>query len=514
MARKKERPGAVEGRALQYEDLDPEGRRAARENWAEMGKARSRMAGAIGAAKEAQATSENPEYRKKMGHRVASLEMIAPHVEDKPMSLQGATAARVQRLKEGAARTRAAGPEEGGLGGADWFFEHHNLIRHAAQEYGFHPHAAIAATTALSPLNAPETERLAGAAAMKLVAEPHTVEISPELRKATKQRIKDMGGPPLPREHVGQEVKVQDLHPTHVAAIASVNAKMRKQGTPIKSSAPEAFTAMGATRLSDEAARSISHLRGDIPESETISPHGAPKVWSYKEAAKAAVPGSAEHGEFGVRMHHFIHGDPQQTVLDLWGLRRSEQGVLGSGREPGTGHTPEDTWMQSVSTRQNPLNVPGSRGRGVSVAKMVGSDPKLAAADAMRKSSPTSGATVADDPRIGGTAIAHALNNKATRNASQRVKIQMGHETTNMPVLALHPMVWTEQRRQAEKDPDYKIAQQSAEHRRQIGNDRQFEAETTIAHRQKERKARGEPAVRGPKVRQTTLFNPKKYEEG
>lgn len=484
MARK--RPGAPEGRALQYEDLDPEGRRAARENWAEMGKVATRHAGAVAAAKEGQATSTNREYVKKMGHRVSSLETVGPHLQDKPMTLQGAASARVKLVHQGAARAREAGG--GDLGGADWYFKHHELIRQAGRQHGFSPHEAITATTALSPLNTPETERPAGAAAMKLTAEPHTVNVTPGLHTATKGRIKDMTKsweaagrgkvPPLPRG----ESKIEDLHPVHVAAIGSVNAKMRNKGQPVQTSAPEAFTALGATRLSDQAAGSMGHLRGDIPESEVISPHGGPKVWSYKESTKAAVPGSAEHGEFTTRLHHFIHGDPHQGVLDLWGLRHSDQGILSPEH-----HTAEDTWMQSISTRQTPLNVPGSRGHGVSVAKMAGSDPKLAAADAMRKASPTSEATVANDPRLTGTGIAHALNNKATRMAANKVKIQMGAETANMPAVAVQAMSWTEQRRQADKDPEYKIAQMSADHRKQVGNSRQF--------------------------RQTTLFNPKKYEE-
>jgi hypothetical protein len=505
----KKRPGAPEGRAVQYEDLDPEGRRAARENWAEMGKVASRHGAAVAAARSAQATSTNPEYVKKMGHRVSSLEAVGPHLEDKPMTLQGAAAERHKYITAGKERARAAGPAEGGLGGADFYFDHHRLIREAGRQHGFGAHEAITATTGLSPLNAPSTERTAGAAAMKLTAEPHTVEVSPELHRATQGSIKRMSKPweaegrgkvpPLPKG----ESKIEDLHPVHIAAIGSVTAKMRNQGKPVQSSAPEAFTAMGATRLSDEMARSIGHLRGDIPESEVISPHGAPKVHTYKETTKAAVPGSAEHGEFSVRMHHFIHGDPEQHALDLWGLRHSNEGVLSSNNP-----TVEDTWMNSISTRQKPLNILGTKGRGVSVVKTAGSDPKLAGAEGMRKKSPTSDATVAEDPRITGTGIVHALNSKASRMAANKVKIQMGSETTNLPSVAGHAMAWTEVRRQAEKDPDYKIAQESAEHRRRVGNDRQFEAQQTVAQRQKQRGQR--PSQ--PRERQGSLFSPKKYE--
>jgi len=484
---RKDRPGAPKGRALQAEDLDPEGLRAAKENWAQMGMGRQRIGGAIEEAQRAQAESKNPEYKKKMGHRASSLKAIEPHVEDKPITTFGAITQRVKLAHAGRERAR----QEGGMSGADWFFEHHNLIRSAAQEQGFHPHAGITATTALSPLNAPETERPAGHAVMRLVNEPHTVTISPELHAATKAGIKKMGGPPIPKEHVGKQVKVEDLHHTHVAAIAAMDAKMRNKGTPTQSSAPEAFTALGATRLSSQAAQSIAHLRGHATEEEAISPHTSPKVWSYKESTKEAAPATAEHGEFGVRAYHWIHGDPNQTVLDLWKLRHSEKGILSSGREVGTGHTPEDTWMQSVSTRQTPANI-GGGGRGVSVAKTMGSDPKLAGAEAMRKSAP-SGASVADDPLIGGTALTHALNNQATRMASQKIPIRMGDVSTNMPVRMLHPMVWTEQRRQAEKDPEYKESQAAAARRAEVGG-RQFEAEQTIAHRKAERKRSGQPA--------------------
>jgi hypothetical protein len=472
----KQRPRHPEGRALQYEDLDPEGRRSAREQWGEIGNVSTRLEGARAAARAAIAEpGVKAEYKQKQEHRLSSLETVAPHLKDKPMTLQGAAAARVQRVQQGRERTRAAGG--GDLGGADFYFQHHNLIAAAGQKHGFSPHEAITATTGLSPLNAPQTERPAGAAAMKLTAEPHSVEISPELHQATRGPIKRMGKawqgqglgevPPLSKEHIGQEVKVQDLHPVHVAAIGSVNARMRNQGTPIKSSAPEAFASMGATRLSDEISKSIGHLRGDVPEEETISHHGAPKVHTYKEVTKMAVPNSPEHAEFAIRMHHFIHGDPNQTVMDLFGLRHSQEGVLSSDAP-----TPEDTWQQAISTRQTPLNVPGSRGRGVSVSKTAGSDPHLAAADAMRKTS-ASGATLPDDPRITGVAASHALNNKATRMAAQKIKIQMGDESTNMPAQAVQAMGWTEERRQAEKDPEYKLSQMAAQHRGQVSG-RQF----------------------------------------
>lgn len=489
MPRRSQGPAAPAG-ILQVEHLSPSSLRAAKENWAAMGMAKQRIGGAIEEAERAHAEStENPEYKKKMGHRASSLRAIEPHVEDKPITMRGAISQRLKLAEAGRQRAR----QEGGTGEADWFFTHHNLIKSAAQETGTGTREGITATTAMSPMNPPEQERPAGHAMMRLVHEPHTVEMTPELHQATKAKVKKLGGPPIPDEQIGQEVKTKDLHHTHLAAIASVDASMRKKGTPIQSSAPEAFTAIGATRQSTSASKGIQHLRGQTPPGQqVIHPWTSPKVKSYEESTQEAEPGTAEHGEFGVRVHHYIHGDPNQGVLDLWGLRHSEKGMLSSGREPGPGsHTPEDTWMQSVSTRQKPENI-GGGGRGVSVAKTVGSESRLAGAEAMTKKTP-SGGKIDVDPLIGGYAVTHALNNAATRQAAQHVKIQMGAETTNMPVRALHPMVWTEMRRQADKDPQYREAQAATARRAEVGG-RQFEAEQTIAGRKAERKRTGQPA--------------------
>jgi hypothetical protein len=484
-----------------------------------MGMAKQRIGGAIEEAERAHRESTKPEYKKKMGHRASSLRAIEPHVEDKPITMRGAVSERLKLAEAGRQRAR----QEGGTGGADWFFEHHNLIKGAAQETGTPTREAISSTAAMSPMNPPEQERAAGHAMMRLVHEPHTVEMTPELHQATKAKVKKLGGPPIPEEHVGNTVKTKDLHHTHLAAIASVDAEMRNKGTPTQSSAPEAFTAIGATRQSASASKGIQHLRGQTPAGQpVIHPWSSPKVASYEESTQEAVPGTAEHGEFGVRAHHYVHGDPNQGVLDLWGKRHSEEGMLSSGREPGPGsHTPEDTWMESVSTRQDPKNI-GGGGRGVSVAKTVGSESRLAGAEAMTKTTP-SGGKIDVDPLIGGYAVTHALNNAATRQAAQHVKIQMGWEypkgkeptveTTqeggkerkrlvggeaqpvqaNMPVRALHPIVWTEIRRQADKDPQYRQAQEETARRAEVGG-RQFEAEQTITHRKAERKRAGQPA--------------------
>ena len=491
MVAKKQRPTHPEGRALQYEDLDREGQRAARENWAELGNVKSRHAAAVTSA---EASRDKPGagamYKTKQEHRLSSLAAVEPHLVDKPITKEAAAGARVKRVMQGRERARA----EGGLGESDWYFNHHQLIAQAGQQHGFSPHAAITATTGLSPLNDPATERPAGAAAMKLVAEPHTVQITPALHKKIKPVITRMKGPPLPKEQVGQEVKVEDLHHTHVAAIGAVNAQMRNAGKPVQSSAPEAFTSMGATRLSDEIGKSIGHLRGEIPEKDVISHTGAPKVHSYKEVTKMSVPNSPEHLEFATRMHHFIHGDPNQNVMDLTGLRHSQKGPLSS-----EGPTAEDTWQQAISTRQTPLNVPGTTGRGVSVSKMAGSDKNLGAVDAIRKTAP-SGATLPPDPKISGQSAGHAMNNKATRMAANRIKIRMGDDTTHMPATAVQAMGWTEERRQADKDPQYKEAQKAR--LAPAVSDRQFDAQAIAGHRQAARKERGEPALRKPKQTQ------------
>lgn len=459
---KPKRPGAPAGRATRMEDLDVEGRQVVTENMAAMGLARSRIHGAQEAAERGMSKpGADPQYAGKQQHRFNTLKAVEPYVKDKPITIQGAVAGRVERIKQGAERAREEGAPV--IRGAGWYYKHHGDIAAAAKEHGFHPEVAITATTALSPNNDPETEKRAGRAIMDIVSNQrkHHVVMTPELHRAASTVVDRMQGPPIPKHMIGKRISLHRLDSTHIGAIGSVARQVRDAGHPIQSSAD--FHAVGATRLSDEVGQAVRVLRGEVDHHTAIDPHSSPKVWSYREATLAAKPNSLEHLEYMSRLHDFTHPSDQLT-MDLTGLQHSTQGMLSPEHD-----TAEDTWMQSISTRQTPENTrnlrTGIRGRGQSVAKTVGTDPHLAGADAMRKQS-ASGKTVASDPNITATGLTHAFNNKATRSAAGRLTIPVPGEPDAphrpMPAVAIQEGTWTEQRIQADKDAEYRAEREEA----------------------------------------------------
>jgi hypothetical protein len=353
---------------------------------------------------------------------------------------------------------------------------------------------AITATTALSPQNDPETELKGGAALLDMVGNQrkHTVRITPELRQHTAARIAKMGGPEIPKEWEGKDVRISRLHSSHIASIASSNVPLRKT-QPVQSTAN--FDALGALRRADEIKKGVEHLRGERSEEKTIDPHSSPKVWSYKESTKNSVPGSKTHLEylargmdyqakgpegvqaseatpagfreeapaerlartrahveagaageegFGSARHALAShratmatlGQGPPSLPDIRPMRRSQEGVLSH-----EAHTAEDTWQQAISTRQTPRSFGAS-----SVAKTVASTEGLASEKQMTKTA-KSGATVAPDPRIGGNALNHAINNYATRLAARHL---------HLPATMVQETGWTEERIQADKDPGYR----------------------------------------------------------
>ena len=319
-AKKPPRPKAAPVGALKLEDLDPEGQRAVKENWASMGsRMREHHTEALQKAQEGAANPNlKPIYQKKQAVRAKSLGIVTPHLEDKPLTVEHATAGRVRRTHQARERAVKEGPQtDPHTGwempnvprGTGWYFDHHAQIRAAATEHGIDPQKAIVATTAMSPQNDPETERKAGRAMMDMVAnqDKHTVHVTPEVHKAMKTsgEVKD-AGVGVPDHWLGKHVRLADMHASHIAAIGSKNAELREAGTPVQSTAN--FADLGAARNATQATKAIGHLRGHLSEEQVIDPYGAPKVWSYKESTKRSVPGSDTHLEYIARAADYQRG--------------------------------------------------------------------------------------------------------------------------------------------------------------------------------------------------------------
>lgn len=526
MARRPEPPApprrknwVPESRAIRLEDMDEETRRAVRENWADMGMARTHVAAAKAAAQE-RTTSPTlkPEGREKAKKSVKALSAIEPHVQDIPITTEGATQARVERVRQGRARAKDIGtwtdPHTGWElpalpEGTGWYFHHHADIASAGREHGFSKEQAITVTTGMSPNNHPEIEKRAGRAIMDMVAnqDDHTVHMTPDLHRIVNQRLKgdDLHGEQMPQHWVGQHVKLSDMDAKHIAAIGSVAATMRNKKQPIQSSAP--FEDLGAARAAGAAYKGIEHLRGQRSAEDVIDPHSAPKVWSYRKNVLESEPGSQTHLEYLARAQDYQRGGQkgvaegrrtppgmhvdeggdrasrmraqvqaakakpgtpeahlarlglsavsirrhptgQHSLPDYRPLRTSDEGVLAKQRD-----TAEDSWMQSISTRQDPRSVreggePGEKGGGrsqSSIAKTVVTE--IASDKRMRKSSVSSEAKVSTDARAGNSALRHAVENHATRSAAEKM---------GLPAVFVQETGWSEQRIRAEKSPEYR----------------------------------------------------------
>jgi hypothetical protein len=116
--------------------------------------------------------------------------------------------------------------------------------------------------------------------------------------------------------------------------------------------------------------------------------------------------------------------------------------------------------MNAISSGQQ-LERP-SAGSRTSPAKFAGSDKVMTT---IRKTDDVNGTrtTAHSDPAIGGEALRHAWNNQATVHAAQTITDEVRVEGDpnwdfHMPSIMAQETSWTEARRLADKDPQYRAA--------------------------------------------------------
>jgi len=442
--KKKVASQATPDRVLQLEDFTPAQQRTAQSIWRDQGKVKSHLSAAH-AVVDRMIVSSNPHQQTKGKHLKNSLDLVSPHLTDKPITLEGATQNRVALLHDAIRRARQDPTSSSGAG---WYYQHNAAIAGAGAAAGFDAGKSIRSTTPLSAQNAPETERRAGAAVQDLVGhqDTHTFHLTPEWHRAASAAAVKLGGAPIPAHHVGTAVSARDLSPEQLTGLVTSSKGEENAGRPAKSSVD--MSAIRATRLGSEVARSIGYLRGSVPAKALVNVHTAPKIGSYTKATLDATPNTPEHDEYIHRVHHLMHEDPNQGAFDLWKLRQSHAGLLSANHD-----TAEDSWMQAVSTGQPLAKVQGARGRGLSPAKFAASTKGLAEPGGAPKKS-AAGVSVHPDPGVKGVTAIHALNNAATRRAAAAIPIRMGDTVTHLPSVAAQELTWTEARRQAGKAYD------------------------------------------------------------
>ena len=435
-----------EGRPLRAEDLNDENTEAARQTWAAQGNVRSHLPDVI--ADATKSNRANPSAQKKNARRKEIAEDLLKRsdVQDKPITMSGAVNNRVSLFQQAVEHARHHGlavPQ-----GTGWYWDHAKAIEDAGRQFGFDRETAIRATTPLSAQNNPETERRGGAALMDLVANQHkyTVELTPELHKAVSEKAtsKGWGGTALPDSMKGKTVSASDLSSKQLTALASVSKDHEEKHGKINTDIDVA--GMRSVRGPGPAAKSIEFLRGERSAKDLVNPLTAPKIASYTERTLSAHYDDPAYGEYMLRLHHYTHGNPNQGVLDLYGLRHSDEGMLSSKAD-----TAEDSWMQAISTGQ-----PLESTDGVSPAKFAASDSKLADPGSAHKRSPVTGKTAHPSGQVSGAAIIHSQNNLATRTAAAQNPVQMGGETANLPATAMQEVPWMQARIIADKADELK----------------------------------------------------------
>ena len=431
-----------QGRPLRDEDLSPENRKAAREIWADQGNMKTKLNETISAASKSVRAHPNAVAAQKRRAETAQTLLDSGKIKDKPITMSGAVAHRVKLLHESTAAARSEG--NSAPPGTAWYWEHAKAIEDAGKQYGFDRETAIRATTPLSAQNPPETERKTGAALMDIVAnqDRHTVELPADLHAAVSAKSKTLGGAALPESMKGKVVTASNLSAQQLSALAAVSVDHEKKGKTVNTTMD--LSAIRGARAPVPVANSIEYLRGERSAESLVDPLSAPKVASYTANTLEAHHDNPEYHEYYTRVHHLTHGDPNQGVMDLWGLRHSNEGMLSADRD-----TAEDSWMQAINTRQ-PLE---SIGR-TSPAKFAASDPQIADPGKATKTSPVTGETAHPSGQVSAAAVIHSQSNKATRLAAARVPVQMGDETTHLPAPVMQELPWMRARIIAGKAPE------------------------------------------------------------
>lgn len=431
----------VSGRPLQWHDLTREGQRVVSSQFRDVG---SRVPEIVGQAREraqtrAAAAPAGSAAKKTATKEATVFKDIEPHVESKPVTMTSAAKGREDQYR--AAIERSADKQV--PDGAGWYFNHHADIAGAAKEHGFDSHEAIIASAVMSPRNSPDNEKAAVSGLMKARAQGH-VEVTPHLAAHLQSQ-----GVPVDPNHVGQTVPIHQLHPHALAAMSDTRIR-----DSLNTNVPDALEGISRGGSKAQIKKASDVLTGRIHVDTAIDPHSAPKVASYAKNIADAVPNTGEHVEYmgRVSQHHMAetgqisHG---QQSLDLYGHGHATPGMLSPHRT-----TAEDTWQNAMTFGQKNELV-GDKGRshvGKTVASMQGMYP------AVGKTGVVQGQKVSAHPeaRIGKAALHHAFNNQATQVAA--ANLSRGHEHP-LPVVAAQEVAWTEVRRSAGKDPEFKRQQ-------------------------------------------------------
>lgn len=440
-------------RALQWGDIPKEGQAHLSEQVKGLGMARSSVEGGLAKLAEARdRPTNNPNSRRKATQRIASLQAIAPHLTDDPITHVKASNARYNLTKAGMARQAETGedPNHG------WYFNHHKRLSEVAEATGHAKDRVIAASAVMSPQNNPEQELTAVHALARAHSDPDAAlhitheavhaheeaDYQDRLKKARTPaaKAKVQRQPSALRDYAGTVVHPGELAPEHLAALSTPEVREHVGATGVD------LGAIAKGGVKGNVVKAIDVLRGNVAVDKAIDPRSSPKVWSYHAGIASSVHGSLEHTEFMERMHVASGRElPGQQRMDVTGMRSATHGPL----DP-TGPTAEDTWQQAISTRQPlpQIDVPGRQGRAAkqSPAKFSVGEGGAANQKDIR--------AVPGVPGAEPSALMHAWQNRATHMAAKRLSRESGEI---IPAIGIQAGGWIEARRQAGKNIEEQV---------------------------------------------------------
>lgn len=415
--------------------------------------------------KQASQPGVKPSNAKLYGGKAKRLRKAADIAPSGPVSLNDAANNRISAMEKAATTMRL--PEESAIGGAGWYFHAHGDVR--AHAPNTHPDVAMTASSMMSPGTDPQTERRA----LQSLDTAHahgSVHFGPELVQHLSAK-----GVAVPAELHDRAVPFAHI-PGHVVGQM---AQLDTQDAAHAHSHNVDYRAMGAISSTTNVAKAHDLMRGSTPLASAQSPTDAPKTWSYTDAQKKSVPGSDEHSEYMARAQHLgdtmrgtQHGG--QQMLDLWGKRDSNEGILSNKQ-----HTAEDNWMRGVSVG---LKDPGLLKAGGDVQPGIKVHPEHGPAA---------------PPGVGGEAVYHAWNQRATQMAAEKLQKQHGLEFT-VPSVLVQETAWTGARREAGQSG----GRGDQEFNAHVRGVRQAEVD---AHKENSGKSLG-PQFEGLKAKQERLF--------
>lgn len=425
---------------VQWGDLSAHDRRIVSHNVRESGAAATSARQAIERERAgAEDATRSAPRRRKAAASARSFESVLPHLTDRPITLQGASAARAGLVKDAVARTAVDDP--GGYPrGYDWYLQAGDRLSGIAGETGLDVDRVIDASATMSPQNSPENEQ----AAVRQLARLES--INPTLGFDADAQAK-LG--------VGKSARFRDLTPEQVGGLA--NTKLRSHiaiDPEFTEDSPGVLSDLSRGGAHRNVAGAVDILRTGATIHDKYPATSAAKInsyaWNLREAAHSTP---AERDEYHARYRDYE--SPDQGRLDLFGLKDSTEGIL----DP-YGHTAEDTWMNAVSSRQAlPAVVvegSGSHKSAASPAKTIYSQTREYDVRRTMRDQKTGAIVRAEVPKeVSGGALRHAWNNKATQMAAEQLSRR---QDTQLPAVPVQAVSWTEARVQANKDPEYNRA--------------------------------------------------------